>query len=205
MTESMQETKPTEVKRRVGGRSARVRTAVLEHALAELAESGYLSFNINSVAKRAKVHETTIYRRWPSKEELILDAVSEFANSQLTTINSGSLAEDLEHNLRSIANLIQTPIGSTLIFLGFTGSTVPEFKAMNLQLWEERIRIGQTIFEHAIARGEWPQQYDHYLVFSEVVGPLLTHYFLLQRPISEAMIKQRVQSIVHNQNLFKLE
>ena len=91
----MQETKPTEVKRRVGGRSARVRTAVLEHALAELAESGYLSFNINSVAKRAKVHETTIYRRWPSKEELILDAVSEFANSQLTTINSGSLAGDL--------------------------------------------------------------------------------------------------------------
>lgn len=205
MTKLIKATEQPEVKRRTGGRSARVRTTVLEQALLELSENGYLAFSIAAVAKRAEVHETTIYRRWPTREELILDTVAEFANSQLTLINSGSLAQDLEHNMRSIANLIQTPIGSTLIFLGFTGNTVPEFKALNLQLWEERIRIGQTIFEYAIARGEWPQKYDQYRVFSEVIGPLLTHYFLLQRPISDEMIQQRVQSIIRDRDLFKIE
>lgn len=205
MTELIKATEQPEVKRRTGGRSARVRTTVLEQALLELSENGYLAFSIAAVAKRAEVHETTIYRRWPTREELILDTVTEFANSQLTLINSGSLAQDLEHNMRSIANLIQTPIGSTLIFLGFTGNTVPEFKALNLQLWEERIRIGQAIFEYAIARGEWPQKYDQYRVFSEVIGPLLTHYFLLQRPISDEMIQQRVQSIIRDRDLFKIE
>lgn len=205
MTKLIKATEQPEVKRRTGGRSARVRTTVLEQALLELSENGYLAFSIAAVAKRAEVHETTIYRRWPTREELILDTVAEFANSQLTLINSGSLAQDLEHNMRSIANLIQTPIGSTLIFLGFTGNTVPEFKALNLQLWEERIRIGQTIFEYAISRGEWPQKYDQYRVFSEVIGPLLTHYFLLQRPISDEMIQQRVQSIIRDRDLFKIE
>ena len=204
MTESKKDTEQPEVKRRTGGRSARVRNTVLEKALLELSENGYLAFSIAAVAKRAEVHETTIYRRWPTREELILDTISEFANSQLTTINSGSLAKDLEHNMRSIVQLIQTPIGSTLIFLGFTAHTVPEFKALNLQLWEDRIRIGQSIFEHAIERGEWPKKYDQYRVFSEVVGPLLTHYFLLQRPISDEMIQQRVQSILRDRDLFEI-
>lgn len=205
MTQVIQETEQPEVKRRTGGRSARVRAAVLEHALFELSENGYLGFSIASVAKRAQVHETTIYRRWPTREELIMDAISEFTNSNLQLVNFGSLAEDLAFNMRSIANLIQTPIGSSLIFLGFTVSTVPEFKVLMLQLWKERIRLGQHIFEHAIARGEWPEHYDQYRVFSEVVGPILTHYFLLQRPISEEMIQQRVQSILRDKDNFKIK
>lgn len=205
MTEVKNDLANNGIKRRTGGRSARVKSTVLEQALLELSENGYLAFSIAAVAKRAQVHETTIYRRWPTREELILDTVSEFANSQLSTINSGSLAKDLEHSMRAIANLIQTPIGSTLIFLGFTAHTIPEFKAMNLQLWEERIRIGQTIFEYAIQRGEWPEKYDQYRVFSEVIGPLLSHYFLLQKPISETMIQQRVTSILNEKELFRIE
>lgn len=205
MTASTKDSENTEIKRRTGGRSARVKSNVLEQALLELSENGYLTFSIGAVAKRAQVHETTIYRRWATREELILDTVSEYTNSKLTTTNSGSLILDLEHSIRSIANLIQTPIGSTLIFLGFTGHTVPEFKALNLKLWDERIRIGQTIFKYAIERGEWPEKYDQYRVFSEVIGPLLAHYFLLQRPISDEMIQQRVQSIIRDKELFRLE
>ena len=50
-------------KPRLGGRSARVREAVLGAAFAELDERGYEGFSIDAVARRSGVHKTTIYRR----------------------------------------------------------------------------------------------------------------------------------------------
>jgi AcrR family transcriptional regulator len=196
---------PLTVKRRTGGRSARIRASVLQQSLLELSENGYLNFNIVSVAKRAEVHETTIYRNWETREALIFDAISDFANTQLNIVNTGNLADDLAFSMRSIANLIETPIGNALILLGFTARQLPELKVLTLQLWEERINFGQQIFVSAIERGEWPEDYDKYSVFSEVFGPILTHYFLLQRPISDEMIQARVQSILKDKTRFKLK
>ena len=55
-------------KPRLGGRSARVREAVLGAAFAELDERGYGGFSIDAMARRSGVHKTTIYRRWPIRE-----------------------------------------------------------------------------------------------------------------------------------------
>src|SRR5262249_12960102 len=49
---------------RLGGRGPRVRAAVLAATLAELADKGYAALTIDSVARRAGIHKTTIYRRW---------------------------------------------------------------------------------------------------------------------------------------------
>ena len=194
----------TLVKKRTGGRSARVRQDVLTHALFELIEQGYMSFNIAQIAKRAAVHETTIYRRWPTREALMMDAISEFANNQLQPSNSGSLAQDLRHNLGLIANLLQSQIGKTLIMLAFNPGLSPELRQMTLTLWQERLQIGQKIFGYAIQRGEWPAQYNQHLVFNEVIGPLLTHYFLLQQPITDDLLTQRVDFILNNRDAFAL-
>ena len=194
----------TLVKKRTGGRSARVRQDVLTHALFELIEQGYMSFNIAQIAKRAAVHETTIYRRWPTREALMMDAISEFANNQLQPSNSGSLAQDLRHNLGLIANLLQSQIGKTLIMLAFNPELSPELRQMTLTLWQERLQIGQKIFGYAIQRGEWPAQYNQHLVFNEVIGPLLTHYFLLQQPITDDLLTQRVDFILNNRDAFAL-
>src|SRR6476646_9810011 len=59
---------------RPGGRSARVRAAVLDATIALLREEGD-AFGIPQVAARAGVHETSIYRRWGSREALIVEAV----------------------------------------------------------------------------------------------------------------------------------
>ena len=194
----------TLVKKRTGGRSARVRQDVLTHALFELIEQGYMSFNIAQIAKRAAVHETTIYRRWPTREALMMDAISEFANNQLQPSNSGSLAQDLRHNLGLIANLLQSQIGKTLIMLAFNPELSPELRQMTLTLWQERLQIGQKIFGYAIQRGEWPAQYNQNLVFNEVIGPLLTHYFLLQQPLTDDLLTQRVDFILKNRDAFAL-
>src|SRR5687768_13717083 len=66
-------------RRRPGGRAARVRAAAIAATLAELAESGYTALSLERVAQRAGVHKTTLYRRWGSREELVLEAMLERA------------------------------------------------------------------------------------------------------------------------------
>lgn len=189
------------IKKRTGGRSARVRQDVLTQALFELVEQGYVGFSIGQIAQRANVHETTIYRRWPTREALMIDAIKEFAHSQLNVINSGSLVDDLQHYLHAIAQLLQTQIGKSLMMLAFD----PNLKHINLALWQERQKIAEQIFQSAIGRNEWPEHYDQDLVFSEIFGPLFTHTCLLQQPINDMIIQARVDFIIRNVDFFKLK
>ena len=58
------------------GRGAKVRAAVLAATLVELAESGYAALSVDDVARRAGVHKTTVYRRWQTRENLVVDALA---------------------------------------------------------------------------------------------------------------------------------
>ena len=63
--------------RRPGGRSARVRSAVLAATLEVLVETGYDGMTVDAVAARAGVHKTTVYRRWPTKAALVAAAAAD--------------------------------------------------------------------------------------------------------------------------------
>src|SRR5438093_9728709 len=80
----------TEVRRRQGGRSARVRRAVLEATLAVLRESGPDQLTVADVARRSRVHETSIYRRWGSRQNLMLDALLGAQDQRMPVPNTGS-------------------------------------------------------------------------------------------------------------------
>ena len=204
MTQLNQNVEPTMIKRRTGGRSARIKNSVLEQALLELIESGYLGFSIAVVAKQAQVHETTIYRRWSTKEELIIDAIRYFGNAQLEIANTGDLTKDLENNLKNIAKVLQSPIGKALVQLSLASSQSPDIQKLIQQLWQERIHMGQQVFEFAIARGEWPKYYDKEYVFSLLIGPLITHHLLLQQPITNEMIQLQIQLILSHRDYLNI-
>src|SRR5262245_16527517 len=101
---------------RVQGRSARVVEAVLQAAAEQLGEVGFAALRIEDVAARSGVNKTTIYRRWPSKEELVT-AVLETLRLVPDTPDTGTLRGDLLQLLRAIANGAATPAGRGLIRL----------------------------------------------------------------------------------------
>lgn len=80
---------------KVGGRSARVRAAVLAATLEAVSHNGADSLSIPDIARTAGVHETSIYRRWGSRENLVLDALLTYSQEQLPIPDTGSLREDL--------------------------------------------------------------------------------------------------------------
>src|SRR5438094_8033869 len=82
-------------KRRPGGRRARIRQAVLDAAFAELGEKGYGGLSIEAVAQRSGVAKTTVYRRWPTRNELVADALDSRSDRYEPVPDTGSLRGDL--------------------------------------------------------------------------------------------------------------
>ena len=109
--------KAREIKKRVGGRSARVHDAVLKSVFELLREKGPSELSIAEVAERAGVHETSIYRRWPSRHELILDAARHFVGDALPIPDTGALRSDLVAFQRSAKAMLASRQGQVIIML----------------------------------------------------------------------------------------
>ena len=110
----MTATRPPAKARRTGGRSARVREAVLRATLDALLAGGSDDLSIREVAQRAGVHETSVYRRWGTRANLILDAVLSEVEAAVPVPDTGSLRGDLLALLSAIAAFITTPLGQVL-------------------------------------------------------------------------------------------
>lgn len=90
-------------------RSERSRRATLEAALALCTEKGYSRVTIEAIAARAGVSKKTIYRWWPSKSAVILEAFTDALVGTTPFVDTGDIAADLRANLSGAVKLISTP------------------------------------------------------------------------------------------------
>src|ERR1700753_276558 len=97
-------------RRRPGGRSARVRQAVLEATVGVVAAGGADAVNIGEIARRAGVHDSSIYPRWPTKEHLIFDALLDYNRERLPVPDTGNLRDDLVAYMGLISDYSTTPV-----------------------------------------------------------------------------------------------
>jgi AcrR family transcriptional regulator len=94
---------------RPAGGSDAVVHAILQTTLEQLGRRGYAALSIDQVAHAAEVNKTTIYRRWPTKGELVVAAVVAAREDQPRFIPMGRLRDDLLSLLRNKARTISTP------------------------------------------------------------------------------------------------
>src|ERR1700755_932726 len=88
-----------------------VRRSVLAAAFDEVAENGVAAATIAGVAHRSGVHETTIYRRWATKEKLFADAMLSRSAQEIPTPDTGSLRDDLLAIVRAVIAYMTSPAG----------------------------------------------------------------------------------------------
>lgn len=94
---------------RPGGRTARVRAAVLRAAGDVLAERGFAHLDLADVARRAEVGKTTVYRRWGTVTGLVTDLLSDMAQQSVPRTETGSLLGDLTANTRLVTRTLADP------------------------------------------------------------------------------------------------
>jgi AcrR family transcriptional regulator len=179
---------------RVQGRSARVVEAVLEATAEELGKVGFLALRIEDVAERSGVNKTTIYRRWPNKEELVASMLERAALSH-DVPDTGSLRGDLSALLSSIAERAQTPQGRGLMRLIQTERGRAEFAPILRRSRTEHLKARRAIFERAIARAEIPAGSDASVLVELAVAPLIAR-LLSENPVDARFLRLAVETIV---------
>jgi AcrR family transcriptional regulator len=104
----------TDHRRRPRRRGAALETAILDAVLAELAEVGYARLSVERVAERAGASKASLYRRWPSKVELVMDAVYHLLPDPASPPDTGSLRGDLLAVMRAVAEQLAGPAGQAM-------------------------------------------------------------------------------------------
>lgn len=181
--EPRQDTRPVVV--RPGGRSARVRAAVLDATLQLLAERGYDGTELPEIARRAGVHPTTVYRRWQTKSRLVGEAMLEAPAPLIPTPDTGALETDLLQLLTGAAALIQgAPVRALFeVLIGDGSDPAPEVAHARDWFWSVRVASAREVVDRAVARSELPPGADPETVVEYLVGPAFLRVVLMGRSL----------------------
>jgi AcrR family transcriptional regulator len=185
---------PTAPRSRPGGRSARVRAAVFKSAFSLLMEKGLEEFSIAEVAARAGVHETTIYRRWRNRNVLALEASLDFSRSALPVPDTGSLRSDLIALMKNYVALMSSPQGQALSAMSL--SQHPHVVAAREKLLHSRFASLQSLFERAVARGEFPRDVDSTSFLEMLIAPLYLRRLVTGEPLEALPYEEMIDRLL---------
>jgi AcrR family transcriptional regulator len=182
-------------------RSAQADQAILKATLEELADVGFEALSIEAVAARAGVGKTTIYRRWPSKTELVLEAIKAI-HAEAPVIDTGNFRNDLLALLRSAFQLRATLVEELVLkAMGEIKSNPEVFQVFMARHVTPRFQAIIQMIERAKARGELRQDVDTALIIGIAAGPYFFQIlFSAIAPIpapSPEMVEQLVDAILH--------
>ena len=148
--------------------------AIRDAALDLLSEIGYDRLTMDAVAARAHASKATIYRWWPSKELLALDALfSDWAPAAGAGYDTGSLAGDLlALTLPWARQLAAKPYGRVIAALITSAQSDPRFaEVYRARFLQPRRDLARVIFNRAIERGEIPADTDIEVALDLLYGP----------------------------------
>ena len=168
-------------------RSEEAHQAILDATLDLLVEVGFSSLTVEGVAQRAGVGKATIYRRWPSKLPLVVEAFGRWPGFE--EVDSGRLETDLKETLKTyLANFNATSLGAVFPSLAGERAHNPELSKLLEPVARGRREPFVRIFERARERGEISEDVDIDLAADLVVGPISVMLFFRGGTLSPKMV-----------------
>ncbi len=168
-------------------RSEEAHKAILDATLELLVEVGFSAMTVEGVASRAGVGKATIYRRWPSKLPLVVEAFGQLPGFE--PVDTGTLAEDLKKMLRSYLQAFNsTPLSAVLPSLAGERAHNPELSELFEPVSKGRRQPLIEAFERAVARGELAADTDVELAADLVVGPIAVSLFFKGGRLNPRMV-----------------
>lgn len=170
-------------------RDEAIRRAVLEL----LGETGYSALTVDAVATRARAGKATIYRRWPGKAALVVDAVSSLAVAGLTDPATGSVRDDLVVFLSSFAAALRGPLGAIATAVVGESPHDPDLAAALRGGPWQRVRTGtEQILRRGAEHGQVCPDAPFGLVVELASAALLHRLVLTGDPIDDGFVQTLV-------------
>jgi len=172
--------------------------AVLEAALAQLAEVGFERLSIPEVATLAGVNKTSIYRRWPGKDELVRDALAAAMRHVEEAPDTGDLRGDLLALARAVAEFAQSPVGTAIVRILLAEGGNPELRALATGAYGEvEQQVPRAMLRRAVERGELGEDVDPSLVLFTLAGAVVHRVFIERARATPAFLERVVDLLLH--------
>jgi AcrR family transcriptional regulator len=178
-------------------RSHRAHQAILAATTELLAEGGYGALTIEGVAARAGVGKTTVYRWWPSKGALTIEALS-LAMPMAAQPDTGDLRHDLLRAVeRVVHNLTRTSAGAVILALAADAMSDPDLtERLRNQLVRPRRSAVVEVLLRAAARGDLPPDVDTDLLLDVYAGAVFYRVLISGEPVSDRLAEQLVGLLI---------
>jgi AcrR family transcriptional regulator len=177
-------------------RVRRSRDRILGAALDLLGESGVSGFTIDQVASRSGVAKTTIYRHWPSREALVLEAASRIS-AAVEVPDTGSVRGDVTALLDNLGGLLATARWASVVpSIVDVAERDPEFAAVHGTIQRGHAAPLREVLVRAVERGELPASTDPAHLISALIGPLYYRRWFSREPVDEQFVRQLVGDVI---------
>jgi len=178
-------------------RDGRVDRAIIDATLELFAAEGYSALSVEAVAVKAEVSKATIYRRWPGKRELILDALATL-NDDLPSLATGSTRERLLVAMRHMANRDADSLAGRIMPRMMVYSvSQPDLYAEYFErvIMPRRLHL-QDVLRDGIRSGELRADLDVETATMSIVGPVLLQVHSLGRRQPSADLSEQLMDIL---------
>jgi AcrR family transcriptional regulator len=166
-------------------------------ALTVLADVGYRALTMDAVAATAKAGKATIYRRWDSKLDLVIDSCNQLVSRSIPAPNTGTLAGDLREFLLAFARFLSGPAGKAAQALVGELPHEPELAdAFRKSFLRSQRDVLRAVLERANSRRELADGAPQAMAV-ELAGAALTYRLMLTGdPLDAAFVDRLVDQIL---------
>ena len=177
-------------------RSAKSTAAILDATLRLLEDRPLRDTTIEAIAQEAGVGKATIYKWWPSKAHLALEAFLSRTERDVSIPDTGSARTDFEEQLQSLQQFYQSKIGRLFCQFLAEGQIDPEFAAhfRDSFLSSRRKAVG-VILERGMARGELAADLDRELALDLLYGPMFYRLLAGHAPVNGGEMAKVVAAV----------
>ena len=171
-----------------GKRTERSKEAVLAETYRQLSRSGLANVSIDEISRVSGVSKTTVYRHWPSRSALLIDACSRLGGTA-DAPNTGGLRGDLDALLSGLAERLRTA-GWSAVVPSIVDAAERDGDVLAMQAgWHKGLMepFG-VVVERAKARGEVPPHADPQDMVATTVGALFYRRWFSREPIDARFV-----------------
>lgn len=178
-------------------RSTLADEAIRDAAVELFAEHGFEGLCVEDVAARAGVSKATIYRRYPSKVDLVVEAAGCLAEQEIAFPDTGNLREDLRALGRALISGARTsPAGRVMAVMVFETRRYPELDESYRRFIADRRARTREVLRKGVERGELPADTNLDLMSGMLVGPILHRFLVTREPLNDAFVDALVDALL---------
>jgi AcrR family transcriptional regulator len=178
-------------------RSTEADDAILDAALDQFCEFGYDGLSVERVAARAGVAKTTIYRRYPTKLDLVMAAIDRAKEDLIEPEGSGCLRDDLLAIARSYLAMLESPtIGRAIPMMLASKARSDELAEAHAEFVRARRRSTHELIRRGIERGELPVGTDPTIIADALTGAIFTRIIVTGQSIDDTYLVALVDRLL---------